>query len=177
MNTVRSQTALPRISDGSMGFLRKFGHLIKGAGNALVLGEIAVAQNLQDMGLSVDVFNARDMTPFRLMADVEAQTVPPRSQHYDLVLVVFPEFENAAHRQLVMRSLSGYVREGGVLLIHGLSTRHHGAGVDGFSTGELTSCLALFDVLDAADYDDVFGPAQHSGAPYAVVDFVGRKMS
>ena len=177
MKSLRPETALPRISNGNLGFLRKFGFLMKGAANALVLGEEAVAHSLRDMGLSVDLLNLREMTPCSLVRDETLQKMSSRGAEYDLVLLVFPKFESDAQRQMVLQSLPGFVREGGVLMIHGLSQRHTGAGVNGFSTGDLHARFALFDVLDAADYDDVFGPDYQSDVLYAVVDLVGRQMS
>ncbi|MDV4168385.1 hypothetical protein [Rhodovulum sp. FJ3] len=177
MKSLRPETALPRISNGNLGFLRKFGFLTKGAANALVLGEVAVAHSLRDMGLSVDLLNMREMTPCSLLRDETMQALSSRGAEYDLVLLVFPEFESAAQRHLALQTLPGFVREGGLLMIHGLSERHQGCGVNGFSTADLHARFALFDVLDVADYDDVFGPGYNSDVLYAVVDFVGRKMS
>lgn len=174
---IHPQHALPRISQGNLGFLRKFGFLMKEAENALVLGEIAVAHNLRDMGVSVDLLNMSDLSPCSLVLDNSSVSLASQTGKYDLVLLVFPEFGSSAQRNLVMQTLSGFVAEGGLLMIHGLSQRQDDAGVHGFSTEELQSRFALFDVLDVADYDDVFGPSYDTGLRYAVVDFVGRKMS
>ena len=110
MKSLRPESALPRISNGNLGFLRKFGFLMKGAANALVLGEEAVAHSLRDMGLSVDLLNMREMKPCSLVRDDSLQAMSSRGAEYDLVLLVFPEFESDAQRHLVLQSLPGFVR-------------------------------------------------------------------
>lgn len=105
-----------------------------------------------------------------------------RAEPFDAVAAIFIQFAGPALRARILKGLDAALRPGGLLLLHGFAPRQVGYGTGGpphagnmYTLDMLHAAFPGYEVLHAADYDEVVdaGPG-HNGLA-ALVDFVARK--
>lgn len=101
---------------------------------------------------------------------------------YDAVLGIFIQFAALPLRRAIFAGMKQALMPGGLLFLHGFSTRQLGYASGGpkaveqlWTLDQLRADFAGWQVLHQADYDaDLREGAGHSG-PAALIDFVARR--
>ncbi|MDJ0628747.1 MAG: class I SAM-dependent methyltransferase [Rhodobacter sp.] len=123
---------------------------------------------------------ARGVTVDFRMSDVESWNWA--ADPYDAVAAIFIQFAGPDLRDRVFAGLDTALRPGGLLLLHGFAPRQVGYGTGGpphaenmYTLEMLHAAFPGYEVMHAADYDEVVdaGPG-HNGLA-ALIDFVARK--